>query len=68
MTRGYLKLTESSNLLQENQTDRRNDKNWQEELRKFLVKSYANREDTRRGMLDKCKFFGEVRLCRVKVR
>ena len=53
MTRGYLKLNESSNLLQENPIDRRN---------------WPNREDTQRGMLDECKFLGEVKLWRVKVR
>ena len=68
MTRGYLKLTESSNLLQENPIIEGNGKTWQEELRNFLAESYANREDTRLVMLDECKFLGEVKLCRVKVR
>ena len=45
-----------------------NGKNWQEELWKFLAQGYANREGTRRGMLDENKFLGEVKLCRVKVR
>ena len=36
--------------------------------RKFLAQNYANREDTCRGMLDECKFLGEVKLSKVKVR
>ena len=63
MTRGYLKLTESSNFLQGNPINwPGTGQNWQEELRKFLALSYANREDTQRGMLDECKFLGEVEL------
>ena len=63
MTRGYLKLTESSNFLQGNPINwPGTGQNWQEELRKFLARSYANREDTQRGMLDECKFLGDEEL------
>ena len=80
LTRGYLNLTKSSNLLQEPIDQKKNKirtktpqiegngKNWQEELRMFLAPSYTSREDTRREMLNECKLLGEVKLCKVKAR
>ena len=68
MTRDYLKLSESSNLLEDNPIDRRNWKKLTGGTLKVPCSKMRIEETRRRRMYNKRKFLREVKLRRVKVR